>query len=137
MTTLLDLSKTMKSQKARIVALGNEAKKKVALAIAVDLITVTPVDSSQALSNWQVALQTPIGKRIDAYFYGSHGSTQELSGASAMAKARSIIALAKPGQVIFISNVLPYIQRLNEGYSGQAPAGFVERSVLIGRAALR
>lgn len=137
MKTLLDLATQMKAAKARVRALGNEGAIKVATAIVTDLISVTPVDSSQALSNWQLSLNVPVGSRIDAYFTGVHGSTQELSGASALAKARSILATKKPGQVIFISNVLPYIQRLNEGYSGQAPAGYVERSVLIGRAALR
>jgi len=137
MTTLLQFAKKMRAEKVRIRALGNEAKVTVAIAIVKDLVNVTPVDSSKALSNWQVSLRTPVGKAVDAYFTGVRGSTQELSAATALAKARSILALAKPGQAVFISNVLPYIQRLNEGYSGQAPAGFVERSVMIGRAALR
>jgi hypothetical protein len=137
MGTLLDLANRMKSTRERLSAIGSDKAVLAANAIVRDLVTVTPVDTSQALSNWQVAIGSPVGNRIDAYFIGVHGSTQELSGASALAKARSILETKKPGQTIYISNVLPYIQRLNQGYSAQAPAGFVERAIIIGRGAIK
>jgi hypothetical protein len=35
-----------------------------------------------------------------------------------------------------ITNNLPYIVRLNQGYSAQAPAGYVEQGVLAARRAI-
>ncbi len=55
------------------------------------------------------------------------------SAAETINQARAVLATKKPGQKIYITNNLPYIRRLNDGYSKQAPAGFVERAVLIGR----
>lgn len=112
---------------------SSEVAVKVARAIVRDLVTVTPVDSSKALSNWQVALGSKAGGRLEPYFYGDRGSTQETSAAAALAAAELVFKQKKPGQSIIITNNLPYIRRLNDGYSKQAPAGFVERAELIGR----
>lgn len=40
-------------------------------------------------------------------------------------------------KTIFISNNLPYIRRLNEGHSQQAPAGFVEDSIAAVKGRIR
>lgn len=104
----------------------------VATTILGDLVIVTPVDTSAALSNWQIGLGTPIDSPIDPYYPGIQGSTYTVSGQEALAAGKAKLVNKIPGQPIYISNVLPYIQRLNEGYSGQAPAGFVERAALIG-----
>lgn len=106
---------------------------KVAKAIVTDLIQVTPVDSSQALSNWQITLTSPNAYRIPPIYKGFAGSTKYESGSHAIAEAYRILSTKKPGQSIWIQNVLPYIRRLNDGYSTQEPAGFVERAQLIGR----
>lgn len=104
----------------------------VATTILGDLVVVTPVDTSAALSNWQIGLGAPIDTAIDPYYPGLQGSTYTVSGQEALAAGKAKLVNKIPGQPIYISNVLPYIQRLNEGYSGQAPAGFVERAALIG-----
>lgn len=125
----------MEAQITRIHEIGSQRAIKTALAIVSDLATVTPVDTSQALSNWQVSLNTPVGNIIDAYYTGSKGSTQELSAVDTIRKAREVLSHKKPGEDIHISNLLRYIAKLNEGSSKQEPAGFVERAVLIGRIA--
>jgi hypothetical protein len=112
---------------------ANVVKVAAATAIVVDLIQVTPVDSSKALSNWQVGLGSKVQGTVDALQPGKKGSTHEAAIADAISLAYSILSRAKPGESIWISNNLPYIQRLDEGYSTQAPAGFVDRAVLIGR----
>lgn len=127
---MIDRSKT-------VIVDPNELKKKVAIAIVTDLIAQTPVDSSKALSNWVIGLGAPNRDKLDPYFFGDRGSTQETSGAVALSVARATIARAAPGQPIFISNNLPYIRRLNDGHSTQAPAGFVERAELIGGKIIR
>lgn len=112
---------------------ANQLKVKIATAVITNLIYDTPVDSSQALSNWQITLTDPSAHRIPSYVPGFKGSSQNASSEIALATALRILKTVKPGQSVWIQNVLPYIRRLNDGYSSQAPAGFVERAQLIGR----
>ena len=131
--TLLDLAERMDALAASVPKASSNAAVKVAETLVADLAYATPVDTSQALSNWIVTIGSPNVGTIDPHFYGEHGSTQKASAAQTIANARAVLKSKKPGQSIFITNNLPYIRRLNDGHSGQAPAGFVERSVLIAR----
>lgn len=93
----------------------------------------TPVDTSKALSNFQVGLGTPVSDVIGPLVPGQKGSTQAASSTAALAIAAETLTLKKPGETIYISNALPYIRRLNdEGYSKQSDH-FVERAVAAGR----
>lgn len=131
--TLLDLAKRMDRLAGAIDAAASEHAAKVGLTIVSDLAYHTPVDTSKALSNWIVSIGGPTFKRIDPYFFGEGGSSRNASAQETIAAAKAMLANKKPGQSIFITNSQPYIRRLNEGYSRQAPAGFVERAALIGR----
>lgn len=108
-----------------------------ALAIVRDLTVHTPVDTTRALSNWIVSIGQRDPSYIDPWVPGFAGSTKAASAAEVMALARLILKSRKPGQPIYISNNAPYIRRLNEGYSKQEPAGFVERAVIVGRRELK
>ena len=130
MATLNDLAQRMKELTA---SLSNEASRcavDVALALEQDLVLVTPVDTSNALSNWQVSLDAPIEDEITPYVPGVLGLTKLQSASEAMRVAREKLKAKKPGQIIYIVNNAPYIGELNDGSSKQAPAGFVERCVL-------
>lgn len=133
MGNLLDLAERMDKLADKVGEASSEHAKKVALTIVGDLAYHTPVDESTALSNWIVTLDSPSTAKIDAHFLGDSGSTQKASAQETIDRAKQVLATKKPGQRIFITNNLPYIRRLNDGYSAQAPAGFVERAVLIGR----
>jgi hypothetical protein len=111
---------------------GNELKQAVAITIVTELAYKTPVDTSQALSNWQASIGVENKTQIKPHFPGEKGSTQRSSAEQTIALAREIIMQSKPGQVIYLTNWLPYIRRLNDGYSGQQPAGFIERAVQKG-----
>jgi hypothetical protein len=131
--TLRGLAKRLEDRAAKLDEQVSRLAVETADTIVSDLVNVTPVDTSQALSNWQVSLVSPVNGSIPPYVPGEGGSTQGISAAAALAEARAMLKTKKPGQVIYISNVLRYIQRLNDGSSKQAPAGFVERAVLLGR----
>jgi hypothetical protein len=135
--TLNDLAKRMRKKAKEVPEMGNNLAIKVTMQIVQDLAHVTPVDESTAISNWQVELNSPVQSAIRAYYPGSKGSTYSLSAAATIDDARAALANKKPGQPIYLSNVLRYITRLNEGSSTQAPAGYVERSVLLGRLVVR
>lgn len=133
MATLLELAKRLEKQAASLGGQASNAAVRAAEAILKDLVYMTPVDTSKALSNWQVSLGAPADNSRPPYFTGSGGSTADKSAAAAIKAGMNVLKDKPPGVSIFLTNNLPYIRRLNEGYSKQAPAGFVERAVLIGR----
>lgn len=117
----------------------NAAKmvRKAALAIDTAVVLATPVDTGRARANWQASLNAPAGSAIEAYSPGAAGSTGAANAAAAMEQAKGVIAGHKPGQSIYLTNNLPYIGKLNDGHSAQAPAGFVQKAVLVGAQAIR
>ena len=99
----------------------------------------TPADTSEAVSNWQVSLNGPPSQRLEPYYPGVGGSTKQASARAMLLTARAIIPqfyVAK-GQTLYLGNTAPYIKRLNDGYSKQAPKGFVEAAVLAGSEYIR
>lgn len=111
----------------------NETKKQVAWAMADRLITDTPVDTSRAESNWQIGLGSPVPNEIPPHFPGEHGSTDAQSQAEARNLAQQRIVQSKPGEPLYLSNATPYIVKLDQGSSMQAPAGFTHTALAIGR----
>lgn len=97
---------------------ANQLIRLVALEALQNVVPATPVDTGRARSNWFVNVDTPINETTDETKYNPH----LLSEASKLLSPTS-------SNVIWLTNNLPYIVRLNEGWSGQAPAGFVESSV--------
>lgn len=133
MTTLIELADKLEKSVTGLERAASDKAVRKALTIISSLAYSTPVDKSTAVSNWQVGLGAPVAMTIPAHFPGEHGSTFSASAAKTIEDAKLILAGKQPGVSIFISNPLPYIQVLNDGHSKQAPAGFVERAVLLGR----
>lgn len=114
-----------------------ELTNNVALYIEGRLVIKTPVDTSKALSNWQVFVGSPAVTDIDAYYPGQSGSTKLLSANFALRIAKNELRIRgrrRIGEPIYISNVVKYIGYLNRGRSQQAPERFVESIVTQGRA---
>ena len=95
-----------------------EILRKVFLAVDVAVVMATPVDTGRARANWLPSLNAP---RFD--------SIEETDFERAMREARFTADSAGRGSILFLSNNLPYIGRLNDGWSEQAPAGFVQIAV--------
>jgi hypothetical protein len=131
--TLLDLANSMEAKAKDIAEASSTVAVQTALIAVKALIERTPVDTSTALSNWQVSLDAPKLNFINAYVPGYLGYTAAESGAEALRRANETLQTKRPGQTIYISNNAPYIRDLNSGTSKQAPAGFVEASLLIAR----
>lgn len=74
-----------------------------------------------ARANWQVTLRVPaVTPTADT----------DPAGPGTIAKGQARIGIAKTFDTIWITNTVPYIQRLNEGHSTQTPAKFFERTLL-------
>lgn len=116
---------------------SNQLTRKVALAVDAAVVMATPVDTGRARSNWQVELNAPASGVKDAYTPGTEQSTSGANAREAIEQGKGVISQYKNGNVIHITNNLPYIGRLNEGYSAQAGANFVEKAVHIGIQAIK
>jgi hypothetical protein len=116
--------------------IDSENSRRAIVAAKVFLDTVvyrTPVDTSTALSNWQVTLDSPATDFREAYVPGYLGYTMAASARAAIDAGEAVLRTKKPGQSIFITNNTPYIMDLERGRSKQAPQGFLQVSLLAAR----
>jgi hypothetical protein len=120
----------------QVVKLGGEYKKAVANRVHERFVLGTPVDTSAALSNWQIATGAtgPIMSAIPAHVPGEHGSTYLLSVAATLNAAIVPIRFAPDGQPIVVSNIIDYILGLTyyPFNSPQASAGWLSDAINLG-----
>lgn len=102
----------------------------VATTIAPVLVYATPVDTSRARANWQAGIGTVPGGVLFAYPQAP--GSPDYGGQAAVAQIVATSRTYAGGSYIAIANNLPYIQRLNNGYSAQAPAAFVRLAIVAG-----
>jgi len=93
---------------------------KVALDILSGVVLGTPVDTGRARGGWMVELggAEPSGD-----------GSPDKGGGGAISAGASKIAAAKPFEQISIANNVPYIGRLNDGHSKQAPKEFIQKAI--------
>ena len=98
--------------------------------IVAELIERTPVDVGWARANWVPG----VGGPTFASEAPTRDARQSRVAGQGTAQATATAALATGYRVqqgpVFISNGAPYIGRLNEGSSSQAPAGFVQDAII-------
>jgi hypothetical protein len=85
------------------------------------IIKDTPTDTSRAKNNWLISFNTPIddvSNKLDA------------NGNVAISEASQKIFNNKVPMVYWIQNNLPYIERLEYGWSKQSPNGMVRINIL-------
>lgn len=107
--------------------------RKVAVAVDTAVVLATPVDTGRARANWQVEIGDALNDQEGPpYVPGEGGSSGSANAMAAIEAGKNVIKQYKGGSEIHIYNNLSYIQKLNDGHSAQAPAGFVEAAVLAG-----
>ena len=99
------------------------AVNKVTLSVNEKLVETTPVDTGFARASWIPSVGAP-SRTVG----GAPGSP---SGA-AQAAGQADVATNQELRTLHITNNVQYIQKLNDGHSGQQPALFVERSIESG-----
>ncbi len=101
-------------------AIVNGDARATSLNLLAGLIKTTPVDTGRAKGNWFVSTGTPNRSKDDGRRAGQ-----------ALSQGRAVIISAEDEKypIITISNNLPYIQRLNDEWSEQAPKKFVEAEI--------
>lgn len=98
----------------------NREARVVAINFLRGIVKLTPVDTGRAKGNWFVGINLP-NRSID----------QNRRAGQAVSEGIGDIESAKTVEypTVVISNNLPYIQRLNNGHSQQAPVKFVETEI--------
>lgn len=105
---------------------------KVCLDLLSDIVLNTPVDTGRARANWQCSIGLPASGEVS--FSGDTGkgiSAPATSAASTYAITAGGAAIASaPRNIFWISNNLPYINRLEfDQWSNQAPSGMVRLAI--------
>lgn len=102
---------------------ATEALNKTAAEVETEVMTLvimrSPVDTGRFRGNWQ----TSVG-------FAATGAIERIGAQPSIEEMRGVISALKGGRVSFLSNNLPYGRRLEfDGWSDQAPAGMVRRTV--------
>lgn len=117
-------------------------RKEMVIGIINRIAEATPVDTGLARSNWQASVGAPasgirrpfsaIPSRWRAPYPqgGTRGERRNLLGATSA--AQGALREYRDGDKVFITNNLPYIERLDDGYSPQSPAGFIRAGFAAG-----
>jgi hypothetical protein len=134
MATLGIFARRMKQRAAKVEARTTEIKKQVARAVLTNVVTATPIRTGRARYNWNVGLGAP-NHDTDIESFSSFGRTGDWLGK--MATSRVAILRATQKDAVYISNALPYIQQLNQGYSPQAPVDYVRIAAISGALVVR
>ncbi len=99
----------------------NEATRATLFEVSTAIIKETPADTGRARGNWQASV--------------GRGATGEVSvGSVRSGEARAISNVdqtvsAAVGDIYYLTNNLPYIERLEYGWSQQAPSGMVRKNM--------
>lgn len=99
--------------------------KALTLEITAELQEATPVDTGWARLNWVPKIGEPSTEpkpKIEANLPSAQAEQQK-----GLAEVLSGFKLARG--LVSIANNVPYIKRLNEGSSKQAPAAFVQQAI--------
>ncbi len=112
MTFMQDVSSFRRKASARM----DLVRAKISLDLLSRIVLRTPVDLGRARGNWQTTIGAPAQGTVEAF---------DPSGQATISNAAAVLENVAGDQVVWMTNNLPYIKRLEEGWSGQAPAGMV------------
>lgn len=98
------------------------AVKKISMELLSSVVLKSPVDTGRFRGNWNVELGKPS--------YITSDKVDKGGGATIEKGAGIIQATQFNGATLYITNALPYANRLEDGYSNQAPNGMVRITVV-------
>ena len=100
--------------KKKVIGGLDKTTRAVALFVDSELVNETPVDKGRARANWLPSLNDPDTRQIEGPAGNKPPIGPVLDGFRVLEDR------------ILLTNNLPYIRRLNDGWSDQAPAGFID-----------
>ena len=143
MATLLQFSRNIRKLGSRIENNSVALTKRVAKKALTGLVEGTPVDEGDARSNWRVSLGNPTRSVIPAYSPGKKLGIGERANARATIAAGFAVinrlkvgakrGTGQAGTAVFITNAIPYLDRLRSGSSKQQPNDWVQIAMMEAR----
>ena len=118
MTFALDLSKAIEKAKGQTEIVA----KKIVLELFSNVIYKSPVLTGRFRANWNCSIGS-MDKSTSA------ATDKEGSGAIGRVRAE-VTKYTLDGRSIYLANSLPYAERLENGWSDQAPQGMVRLSII-------
>lgn len=106
-----------------ITRLTERSVRKITLELHGDLVRTTPVDTGWARANWLPRVGRPAQNAA-----GSRDNVGA-AGTAAQTGIAQVLSYMLARGLVFVTNNVPYIERLNDGHSRQEPAGFVQRAI--------
>lgn len=89
---------------------------------------VTPRDTGWARSNWVPSIGSPAPSLPQPEGRPTAGDVAKAAARSAQGEAE-VLNFRMENGATFVTNGVPYLPRLNDGWSAQAPQGFVQQVV--------
>jgi hypothetical protein len=146
MATLRQAASRLEKISTALEADVNQLATDIVSGVAGELARNTPVDTALARSNWitstgapHVGVLFPYKPYPSRYSRGPRGGRrtggnfrERINTNSVIEQARVAMIRRRPDETIYITNNVDYIGHLNDGKSQQAPAGFVQRAVIVG-----
>lgn len=86
----------------------------IAIQLLNEITMRMPVDTGRARANTIVSIGAPVYQVLESY---------DKSGGSTIMNGASRLSGLEPYTVVYLQNNLPYIERLEDGHSKQAPVG--------------
>ena len=145
MSTFLRFSRNIRSLGSRIQNNSLWLTRRVAKRTLISLVDGTPVDKGVARSNWRVSVGVPTRAVIPAYAPGKKLGIGERRNARAAIQAGFFAinqlrvgsfrrGTGQVGSALYITNSVPYLSRLRNGYSKQQPRDWVRVAYMEGLA---
>ena len=120
---MIDYSKEL-SIAAELTSDVSKEIRKLGILVDQAVVAATPFDTGRAKANWLMSINSPETGTVDSGF--------DASGSYSLNLAQSVLADYPANELpdLWIVNNLPYIQRLNDGWSQQQEVPkFVERAI--------
>ena len=96
--------------------------KQVTLEVTAVLGEDTPVDTGWAQANWV--------PNIGSSHTGTAGTKESVTATAKEEGIAKVLALYQLPDIVFVTNNVSYIERLNAGHSDQAPSGYIQVGIL-------
>lgn len=120
-----EFARNMKSLEGKFKTNSVREFRKFVISISSSIIIGTPWDTGKARGNWQSSIDSPILSTIDRLDLSGKGvASQDVGTVSKQIMFNNM--------KFWLCNNLPYINRLNSGWSKKADPGYIERIVEAG-----
>lgn len=130
MGTMGDFATKMGKQRDLFEDNVNRKTRRMGLTIDTLIVQAMPVDTGRAKSSVITSIGSPsFLETTQARYPGKKGSTAGANARASIDQAKTVLNSRRIGEEIHITINIPYINRLNQGYSPQAKPDFIQTAI--------